>query len=170
MVKRSLNLPYHLGRALIYGLLGALSALLLKPVTHNVYWPWLAALLLIIAGTIFITTSISSLVGCNHRSRYGWVEHVAANKPHFLRGILTGFIPCGLLYAALLLASTTTNPFMAFTGMVLFVSGTLPAFWLASLGAEFLSNKGRFATQKIGKIIMGLNGCILLVLAAKIFV
>ena len=55
-----------------------------------------------------------------------------------MAGMLLGFLPCGLLYAALLIAGSA-EPLTAGTGMLLFGLGTVPALFM--MIRNFLSGK-----------------------------
>jgi sulfite exporter TauE/SafE len=59
---------------------------------------------------------------------------------HFTLGILNGFLPCGMVYAALAGAISTADVLSGTLFMVVFGAGTLPLL----LGVHFLS--GRFGT------------------------
>ncbi|MFN0056619.1 MAG: sulfite exporter TauE/SafE family protein [Planctomycetales bacterium] len=56
----------------------------------------------------------------------------------FLAGMLTGFLPCGLVYAYLALAASTGHMFPAAAVMALFGAGTAPLMILAGVGGAAL--------------------------------
>ncbi len=88
-------------------------------------------------------------------------------KNGFLRGMLMSFMPCGLIYAALMMAATLANPIAGMVAMWLFVLGTIPALLVASGGATLLTYKWKEMMQGIGRFGMAFNGLTLLVLATK---
>ncbi|NBO17673.1 MAG: sulfite exporter TauE/SafE family protein [Proteobacteria bacterium] len=147
---------HHLGRAISYGFMGFASALLSKQVAAFHWWPATSALMLALAGTMFLA---SSLPACRHRP---------AGGPTFLRGVLLGFMPCGLLYAALMMAATLTDPFGAMLAMWLFALGTVPALLVAGLGAELVSRKWKNIMHCMGRTMLACKGLSLLVMAASI--
>ena len=57
----------------------------------------------------------------------------------FTAGILTGFLPCGLVYAYLALASATGDMLNGLAHMVSFGLGTVPLMVLAGCGAPALN-------------------------------
>jgi uncharacterized protein len=61
----------------------------------------------------------------------------------FLAGMLTGFLPCGLVYAYLALAASTSDTFSGALTMAAFGAGTVPAMVLTGGGASLLSLAGR---------------------------
>lgn len=57
----------------------------------------------------------------------------------FLAGVLTGLLPCGLLYATLALAAATREPFSGAAMLGLFGIGTTPLMVLTGAGGNLLS-------------------------------
>ncbi len=156
---QSLDLQYHLGRATTYGGLGFISAYLSKQIAYSPIWPWIAASMLIIAGIMFL---ISSMPGCKHS-----LINISG-KLTYIRSALLGFMPCGLLYAALIMAATTANPLLGMFAMWVFVLGTIPALLLAHYGVKILTKNWKDIMQKIGQTIMVFNGLSLFVMAIKL--
>lgn len=157
-----LNLAHHLGRMSSYGALGFLAALLARQVAAYPFWPKLEALLLVTAGGMFLASSIAGFMGHGQGTR--------GRMHHYLRGALLGFMPCGLIYAALMVVAASADPLVGFFGMVVFVIGTLPALWLAGFGVELLSLRWRNGMQKFGRAMMAFNGVALFVVAGKLVV
>jgi sulfite exporter TauE/SafE len=56
----------------------------------------------------------------------------------FLAGILTGFLPCGLLYGMLALAASTASLSQGALTMAVFASGTMPLMVATGLGGSLL--------------------------------
>lgn len=151
--------PYHLGRMATYGALGFAAALLSRQIQEVSWWPWLSAVMLIAAGLMFIGSSIPA---CRHLS----LPMLPGNR--FLKGALMGFIPCGMLYAALMMAATLADPFSGMVAMWLFVMGTLPALLCAGAGAQFLKKYWPRELQWAGRAVMAINGLSLLVMAENL--
>lgn len=149
---------YHLGRFVTYGAFGFLAALLSKQFTAMPYWPTVSSAMMLMAGFLFL---ISALFPGRHSLR----GHITQN--HFLRGVLMSFMPCGLIYAALMMAATITDPLMGMFAMWLFVLGTLPALLAVSGGAAMLAVKWQEMMRGIGRFGMVFNGLALLVMASK---
>jgi sulfite exporter TauE/SafE len=61
----------------------------------------------------------------------------------FLAGLLTGFLPCGLVYAYLVLAASTESLFQGALGMAIFGAGTGPLMMLTGAGASVLGLAAR---------------------------
>ena len=158
-VKQAFLLPYHLGRATCYGALGFLSALLSRQIANSPLWPWVSTVMLAIAGIIFL---IASLPQCKH-----FLPSLSKKTP-YIHGVLLGFMPCGLLYTALIMAAATAEPLTGMVAMWFFVVGTIPALVAISSGTHILTNQWRGFMQKAGRFMMIINGCSLLVMAEKI--
>jgi uncharacterized protein len=61
----------------------------------------------------------------------------------FLAGLLTGFLPCGLVYAYLALAAGSGNILYGAAIMALFGAGTVPLMVLTGVGTSLLTINGR---------------------------
>jgi uncharacterized protein len=147
---------YHVGRLVTYGALGFFAALLSKQIAAASYWPKLSAAMMVMAGILFL---LSALMPNRHK--------LLAITPSngFLRGVLMSFMPCGLIYAALMMAATMANPLAGMFAMWLFVLGTIPALLIASGSAALLAGKWKEMMGGIGRFGMAFNGLTLLVLA-----
>ena len=153
------QLPYHLGRLLTYSALGFFVALLSRQIAAASWWPNLASAMLLIAGAMFIFSSIPS--------RFRQPCAVKARN-QFLRGALMGFMPCGLLYAALMMAATLANPFAGALAMALFTLGTMPVLLLTSAGAQAVSMKYQRGMAQAGRVMMACNGLFLIGMAGRL--
>ncbi|NBX03012.1 MAG: sulfite exporter TauE/SafE family protein [Alphaproteobacteria bacterium] len=149
---------YHLGRFTAYGALGFFVALLSKLVVAASYWPIVSSVMMVLAGVLFL---VSAVFPSSH-ALLGY-----APKNGFLRGALMSFMPCGLIYAALMMAATLANPLAGMFAMWLFVLGTIPALLIASGGAAILAIKWQEMMRGIGRFGMAFNGLTLLVMAAR---
>lgn len=149
---------YHLGRLLTYGALGFFAALLSKQLVAFSYWPILSAAMMVVAGGLFLLSAIIP----NQHALLGF-----APKNGFLRGVLMSFMPCGLIYAALMMAATLASPLAGMFAMWVFVLGTVPALLVASGSTALLAVKWQEMMRGIGRFGMAFNGLTLLVMAAK---
>jgi hypothetical protein len=75
-----------------------------------------------------------------------------------LLGVLNGLLPCGLVYSALLLASTMGGPLPGALGMVVFGLGTLPALLVVGMGAGALSPRVRQTLGRVAGVVIVLVG------------
>jgi sulfite exporter TauE/SafE len=114
---------------------------------------------MLMAGALFLMSAILP----NAHVLLGFVP-----KNFFLRGVLMSFMPCGLIYAALMMAATLASPLAGMFAMWLFVLGTIPALLVASGSAALLTMKWQDMMRGIGRFGMAFNGLTLMVLAVKI--
>lgn len=153
---------YHLGRLLVYGALGFVAALLSKQIAASPYWPVLSGVMMALSALLFIASSLMS-----SHSAFGmkWL----AGHGALVRGVMMSFMPCGLLYAALMAAAALANPIQAMVAMWLFVLGTMPVLLASSGAASALAFKWQRLMHGIGRFGMAGSGLTLLVLAARSF-
>ena len=109
---------------------------------------FVSAPLLLTAGIIFIVTAFPSL-----KTIFPWVAYLQISAPYrliskatgqliqstnvfkrYLLGILLGFLPCGLVMAALLAVGASPSPLNAAIAMAAFGIGTMPALILVAFG------------------------------------
>jgi uncharacterized protein len=125
-------LPYQLGRITTYAVLGALAAGGLGRLLPATGAPGLAAAALLAVGAVFLLSGLAGIA----TSSGAWMSLVTRQvKPLLDRpfgwrgyavGLALGLLPCGMIYAALLVAATTGHALAGAATMVLFGLGTLP--------------------------------------------
>jgi sulfite exporter TauE/SafE len=143
-------LNYNLGRLLSYGIAGAIVGLLSSPLaTFNGH-----AVLRYISIIVMIAMGLY-LAGWFPKFAYmermgapiwRWLQPIGQKllpvrklSQAFYLGIVWGWLPCGLVYAALAVAATAGEPVKASLVMLAFGAGTLPAVMGAGLFTGFLS-------------------------------
>ena len=77
-----------------------------------------------------------------------------------LAGIFTGFLPCGLVYGFLALASSSASVPQGLLTMALFGAGTGPLMILAGAGGSLLSHVGRRNVLRVSAVCVLLTGLI----------
>lgn len=172
-------LPYHLGRATTYMLLGAVAAAFAGSLVQLAGLRWLSAALLIAAALFFLGYGLKRLglrlplpevAGAGWWGRQvGGVARPLFASPSGIRGyalgVLLGFIPCGLLYGALTVAAASGDPLAGVFAMAAFAAGTAPA--LVGVGAlgSLAAWRWRGAAGRLGPSLMIANSVFLTVLA-----
>ena len=82
-------------------------------------------------------------------------------------GVCLGFLPCGLLYAALAIAMGTGHPGLGALAMVAFGLGTVPALIVVAVAGSSAGVRwGRFIAQ-VAPLAMLANAAFLILLAAR---
>ena len=77
-----------------------------------------------------------------------------------LAGVLTGFLPCGLVYGFLTLASSSANVLHGLLTMCAFGAGTAPIMILTGAGGSLLSHSARRQLLKVSAVCVLLTGMI----------
>ena len=170
--------PYHFGRITTYVFFSVLVSLFSFQIIGSYFGQFMIALLLAGAGIIFIMNAFPqiSLKFKNVKvfdvasAMSVIINPLSKNKGYLARyflGIVLGFLPCGLVFAALMLTVTIGNITLSALGMMLFGLGTVPAlFAVAFLGQTFFK-KCQKNFIKISQIIMTFNGLTLLFMAIQ---
>ena len=139
----ALLLPYHAGRLTTYTALGALGACAGAAPRSGGWLGVLPALLLLVAAMLFFGHALARLAPglrpvlpvLDHAAP-GWASlvrrlagKVDRNRPGggFLLGVALGFLPCGLLYAAIAAAAATGSAGGGSLAMLAFGLGTVPS-------------------------------------------
>lgn len=143
----TLLLPYHLGRMTVYTGLGGLAAALLGGVAPIMAQGRLPGLILLIAAVIFLGQALAPWIGplqlLPQGASGGRLGQALARRlaPLFaaptmwggyLIGLGLGFLPCGLIYAALVAAGASGSFFSGASAMFAFALGTMPALIVVS--------------------------------------
>ena len=160
---------YHLGRLITYSLIGVLFGLIGRGLFLSGFQQRLSILMgiIMIASVTIpvkyfnrfkITKPLYKLIG-QVKQQLGLYLNKKSNKSIFLIGFFNGFLPCGLVYMALIGAIATANTFLGVSYMFLFGMGTIPMMTLAVYAGNVLKVSLRNKIQKaipIFVVIIGL--------------
>lgn len=154
---------YHLGKITTYIALGV-GSLWVGQLIFSDTLNHLSGIMLIIAGVTFIVSALQPKK--THKCCDSKLQQVfpLINKlksfslQYFTRGMLMGFMPCGMLLSILLMVSTTNNVLYAIFVMLLFGLSTIPALQFSGFTLLFLGKKHPDFSKKFGRIIMVING------------
>jgi sulfite exporter TauE/SafE len=173
--------PYHLGRTTTYMALGAAGAALAGRLGDLAGLRWLSAALLAVAALLFVGYAIPRLKlalpgGAAAETwwsgRVGRLARPLFSAPvggkGYLLGLLLGFIPCGLLYAALAAAAATGDPLAGALGMAAFALGTLPNLLAVGLAGHVAGLRWRALVAKGAPLLLLLNAGVLAYMAVDL--
>lgn len=173
-------LPYHLGRMTTYVFMAVLfHSVLNLALLFSSYRAVLSAPILMLAGVLFLISVFPTL------SRvFPWVGNIRLGLPfwvigkysaafmanpgvfeRYLLGIMLGFMPCGMVVAALMAASTAPTLLQAALAMGAFALGTMPALVLIALGGRSLQSRFPKAAGMIKQSAMAFSAFWLFALA-----
>jgi len=165
------QLGYNLGRISTYALLGALAGwigsslnlMALRPVSS---WCFIGANLLV------ILVGLSSALGLN-RLNLASLEGrgarffalpvrrlLSGNSPKncFPLGLMLGLLPCGLVYAPLMVAAATCGPGLGAATMAALGLGTIPVLLLFGTASSALSGALRSVMLRLAGLAVALMG------------
>jgi uncharacterized protein len=84
-------------------------------------------------------TQATAIIPCLTGGMLGSLLRTQGSQAAFLAGMLTGFLPCGLVYGYLVLATSTNNPLAGLITMVAFGLGTVPLMVVTGAGMSLFS-------------------------------
>jgi len=164
-------LYYHGGRLWTYGLLGLLAgwaASSLRRGSLELGWQRplgvFIALLVIGSGAVALgwipglRFDLSPPGSCwPGTRRWPWLAallHQPSGSARLLLGAVMGLLPCGLVYTALLVAATLSNPLLSALGMLCFGVGTVPALSAVVLGGRLLPRRWRGVGSRLAAALL----------------
>lgn len=172
-------LPYHLGRMTTYTALGAASAGVLGFVANNAGFRAIAAILLVLASLAMIAQALGrslplvdrllpSSAGVPGGARLSGLFAQPRGWRGYALGVALGFIPCGMLYAAVAASSAAGSVAGGALAMLAFALGTVPG--LLGVGwAGLLFGRGwQRVSAVLAPAMMLLSAVLLLGMALRI--
>ncbi len=166
-------LLYHLGRLTAYGMLGLFFGILGKGLFLAGFQQKLSIFVGIMM-IIFVIVPEKKLVQYNFsKPIYKLISKVKSHlgaqfkrkSPDalFTIGLLNGFLPCGLVYAALFGAIAMQSELLGVAYMVLYGIGTIPMMSAVVLLSNFITVPVRNRIQKLIPIVVILIGSLFIV-------
>lgn len=175
----ALLLPYHLGRMLGYGVLGAVAGGLAGLVSVGTGYRFLLAGLLGLAALLMFAQASTRLAAVLPRLRppsftgraQRWLGALLS-APAGWRGVALGLmlsaLPCGLLYGALAAAAATGSALGGALAMAAFVAGTVPALVGVAVLGGFFARRAGPRLRLAGAALFALNGVVLAAMAVQV--
>ncbi len=170
---QSLMVFYHAGRLTSYAFLGVAAFL----ATRFFFSGQMVAVMrgmMMAAGIVFLVSAL--LPKKTHQCCPSRLQKMQRRIDGFsslrlvylLRGLMMGFMPCGMIVAAFLIVATFDHGWQAALGMVLFGVGTLPALHSIGFGALWLGRQRPSMAAGFGRVALGLNGIWLCAIGANL--
>ncbi|EPY03194.1 sulfite exporter TauE/SafE family protein [Magnetospirillum fulvum] len=158
-------LPYHFGRVLTYAALGAGAGAVAGLVRDLPLFRWVAVALLLLAALLL------GLQAWPRRGRGDFGGRGVAGlgrlvQPLFaaptgwrgvLLGLLLGFLPCGMVYAALAAAAAAGDPLLSAAAMLAFGIGTMPVLILVAAIGHAALVRWRQSLLRVAPVLLLLN-------------
>lgn len=169
--RRALVATYHIGRLSSYAFLGLLAGLIgttvLEPLMTGNNMPRILLGLVL----VFVGVTMLGAPFLNKLERFGmrfWQYLSPLRQKVFplntfpralTAGLLWGFLPCGLVYGALLIAIVAHNPLSGAALMFVFGLGTVPMLVATHETVGWLRDKiGRFRLRQLNGATLVLSG------------
>ena len=176
-------LPYHLGRITTYtGLAVIVSGLSNVAFMYSPYKTVMAATLLAIAGLMFMASAIPTLAHYTpwlKKFQFSFLSQGLARiaRPFFIDptgwrgyalGLMLGFLPCGLVMAALMAVAAAGSVTGAALAMAAFGLGTVPALFFIGWGSHAARSHWPDVIRPLSQAVMALNGVLLCAMAGRL--
>ncbi len=180
VLMRGALVPYHLGRATTYTLLGAaaggLGGSLAERFPHSRF---VLGLFLMLGAALFLVQALKGLGLLPTVSGGGFASSAGAAlariaRPLLLRrdgvagyalGVALGFLPCGLLYGALAAAAGSGSALAGALAMAAFTASTVPALVAIGCAGAGIAQRWRGIARTLVAPLQAINAAVLVVLA-----
>ena len=169
--RRALVATYHFGRLTSYAFLGLVAGLIGTAVLQPLMQSNSASRILLGLVLVFVGVTMLGAQFLKNLERFGmrfWQYLSPIRQKVFplntfpralSAGLLWGFLPCGLVYGALLIAVVAHNPLSGAALMFIFGLGTVPMLVATHETVGWLRDKiGRFRLRQLNGAVMVLSG------------
>lgn len=171
--------PYHLGRLLGYGALGAGAGGLAGVVAFGTGFRFVLAAMLLLAAMLMFAQASARVAALLPRLPAPRLPRALQARlagllaaPTGLRGVALGLmlsaLPCGLLYGALAGAAATGSALGGALAMAAFVAGTVPALVGVALLGRFFGRRAGPGMRVAGAALFAINGAVLAAMAVRV--
>lgn len=146
------QLVYSCGRLMSYATLGAIAGFAGQRISHSApAFLNIPAVFCLIAGVFLVREGLlaagwcprrisgTSLSGCLLAPMFSAILKMPGLRNTFVAGIITGLLPCGLVYAFVSLAASSGDLLAGITTMLAFGFGTVPLMVITGCSAALLS-------------------------------
>jgi sulfite exporter TauE/SafE len=148
-IKSSMLLPYHFGRITTYSFIALIFSKFAQIIESH-YFKQISSLLMFFAAIMIIKANFPQYFSKFKITKINFLNKIFSlttkktkDLNGFLLGISLGFLPCGLVYAALMIAMSLANPIISFFFMFCFGLSTIPALFCVSYGNSILIKKSK---------------------------
>jgi len=177
---RGVLIPYHLGRATTYTLLGAAAGGFGGIAQVSAHGRPVLGVFLGLGAVLFLVQALKGLglipiaSGGTGLSSSAGAAIARIARPLLLRrdgiagyllGVALGFLPCGLLYGALAAAAGTGSAILGALAMAAFTATTVPALVAIGCAGAGVAQRWRSIARTIVAPLQAINAAVLMVFA-----
>jgi hypothetical protein len=156
---RTATLPgYHLGRLTTYSLLGFAAG------GGGFAIQWLGGS----AGIFLLIGAVLLVLQAARRLRPGFALPLSRSLRGYPLGVALGFLPCGILYAALAAAAATGSPLPGAVTMLCFGLGTVPSLIAVGLLGASAGHRFRRGVAVLTPAVLLFNAGLLTLLGVRL--
>lgn len=156
---RAASLPhYHLGRLTTYSALGAVAGgggLALRGMGGN-------------AGVFLLVGAVLLVLQATRHLQPGFTLPLRRTLRGYPLGVALGFLPCGILYAALAAAASTASPLFGALAMLCFGLGTVPALFAVGVLGAAAGHRFRRGLATLTPVVLLCNAGLLALLGVRL--
>ena len=162
---------YNAGRITMYSLLGAVLGMIGTWIPFDTFRSGVTISLgitLVVLSIAGISTVRIPVIHALLSRALIWFKQIFASllkqrspKTIFLLGFLNGILPCGLTFAALMVA-LTLGTWQSAAFMIVFGVGTLPVMLGLASGLNYLIKRFNFSLSSMASILLFVSGCLLI--------
>jgi len=178
-ILRGALIPYHLGRATTYTVLGALAGEFGRGLGATTAPRPVLTGFLLLAAFLFLLQALAGIGAISPISAGGafgkalgsQLARIASafagrhGRGGYVLGLALGFLPCGLLYGALAAAAGAGNPLLGAAAMAAFSAATMPSLIAVGCIGAGLAQRWRRAARLLAVPLQGFNAALLVLLA-----
>ncbi|MBK9139293.1 MAG: sulfite exporter TauE/SafE family protein [Verrucomicrobia bacterium] len=158
---------YNLGRVVTYALLGVLFGMVGKTLAMVGVQRWISLTLgaillasLLVSRRLALAAPVVRMVAALRQAMGGFLQRRSLTALAVL-GLLTGLLPCGLVYVAAMGAAATGGPLTGAGYMAVFGLGTVPLMLAISLSGRLLRPSWRLKLRFVMPVSVFLVGSLL---------
>jgi sulfite exporter TauE/SafE len=173
--------PYHLGRLTTYAALGSAAGLGGLALRQMAWFAWASSLLLLAGAGLFLLHALRAVAprlwrrlvvpapvpARWARGLHRWTAGRTRPLSGYVLGLVLGLLPCGFLYAALLVAATGAGPVYGALSMAAFGAGTIPALVAVGVAGQAAGQRFRRGVTALAPAVLTLNAVLLAALALR---